>query len=84
MTFKRDDETHRGYGSSVVSCRLPLELKFQLETLSRERGMPISFVLKMYIEEAVRRNEPFWWLLDEEEESMNEPRRNDRAVGGNS
>ena len=46
MTFKRDDETHRGYGSSVVSCRLPLELKFQLETLSRERGMPISFVLK--------------------------------------
>ncbi|WP_170143821.1 hypothetical protein [Sutterella megalosphaeroides] len=45
--------------------------------------MPISFVLKMYIEEAVRRNEPFWWLLDEEE-SMNEPRRDDRAVGGNS
>lgn len=83
MTFKRDDETHRGYGSSVVSCRLPLELKFQLETLSRERGMPISFVLKMYIEEAVRRNEPFWWLLDEEE-SGNETEQNVRAAGANN
>ena len=83
MTFKRDDETHRGYGSSVVSCRLPLELKFQLETLSRERGMPISFVLKMYIEEAVRRNEPFWWLFDEAE-SGNETEQNVRAAGGNN
>ena len=83
MTFKRYDETHRGYGSSVVSCRLPFELTFQLETLSRERGMPISFVLKMYIEEAVRRNEPFCWLRDEEE-SGNETEQNVRAAGGNN
>lgn len=58
----------RRSSSGVVSCRLPIELKGQIEKLAMSKEIPVSTLLKQYIEEAVRRGDPVWW--DENKESV--------------
>lgn len=58
---RMEEQRLRRPSSGVVSCRLPVELKDQIEKLALSKEMPVSTLLKRYIEEAVRRGDPVWW-----------------------
>lgn len=47
--------------SSVVSCRVPNELKKALDALARERSVMLSHVLREFLEEAVRCGNLYHW-----------------------
>lgn len=47
--------------SSVVSCRVPNELKKALDSLARERSVMLSHVMREFLEEAVRCGDLYHW-----------------------
>lgn len=47
--------------STVVSCRIPNELKLAVEKLARERSVMLSQVLREFLEEAVRCGDLYHW-----------------------
>ncbi|MBM6704703.1 hypothetical protein H6A60_09435 [Sutterella massiliensis] len=51
----------RGNKTGVISCRLPFETKLAAERLAAERGLVLSHLLRDFIIETVRREDPDWW-----------------------
>ncbi len=47
--------------TGVVSCRLPFELKLAAEKLASERGLVLSHLLRDFLAETVKRQDPNWW-----------------------
>lgn len=46
--------------TGVISCRLPTELKTAAEALAAKNNVLLSHLLREFLEEAVRQDDPFW------------------------
>ena len=67
MIFMEEGSSQqRGNKTGVISCRLPYELKLAAERLAAERGLVLSHLLRDFIAETVRRQDPDWWRSGEE------------------
>lgn len=51
--------------TGVISCRLPTELKTAAEALAAKNNVLLSHLLREFLEETVRQDDPFWWRKGE-------------------
>lgn len=52
--------------TGVISCRLPTELKTAAEALAaKNNNVLLSHLLREFLEETVRQDDPFWWRKGE-------------------
>ena len=47
--------------TGVISCRLPSELKAAAEVLAKDNGVLLSHLLREFLEETVKQDDPYWW-----------------------
>ena len=62
MTLDGSSQSGR---SGVISCRLPTELKTAAEALAAKNNVLLSHLLREFLEETVRQDDPFWWRKGE-------------------
>ena len=50
---------------TLDGCRLPTELKTAAEALAAKNNVLLSHLLREFLEETVRQDDPFWWRKGE-------------------
>ena len=63
-----DGSSHSGRPpkkTRVISSPLPTELKTAAEALAAKNNVLLSHLLREFLEETVRQDDPFWWRKGE-------------------